>query len=33
MKKLYLTDGMEVLLDDEDYEVVSKIPGWYIHKA
>lgn len=33
MKKLYLTDGMEVLLDDEDYEVVSKIPGWYIRKT
>lgn len=33
MKKLYLTDGMEVLLDDEDYEVISKMPGWYIHKS
>ena len=23
---------MEVLLDDEDYEIISKMPGWYIHK-
>ena len=23
MKKLYLTDNMEVLLDDEDYEIIS----------
>lgn len=33
MKKLYLTDNMEVLLDDEDYEIISKMPGWYIHKS
>lgn len=33
MKKLYLTDNMEVLLDDEDYEIISKMSGWYIHKS
>ena len=33
MKKLYLTDNMEVLLDDEDYEKISKMSGWYIHKS
>ena len=30
MKILYLTDNMPVLLDDEDYENISKMTGWYI---
>lgn len=24
---------MEVLLDDDDYEIISKMSGWYIHKS
>ena len=33
MKILYLTDNMPVLLDDEDYENISKMTGWYIQKS
>lgn len=33
MKILYLTDDMPVLLDDEDYENISKMNGWYIQKS
>lgn len=33
MKILYLTDNMPVLLDDEDYENISKMNGWYIQKS
>ena len=32
MKKLYLSGNYEVLLDDEDYEIISKMSGWYIRK-
>lgn len=33
MKQLYLTDNIPVLLDDEDYEKISKMTGWYIQKT
>ena len=33
MKILYLTDNMPVLLDDEDYENISKMNGWYIQNS
>ena len=33
MKILYLTNNMPVLLDDEDYENISKMSGWYIQKS
>lgn len=33
IKILYLTDNLPVYLDDEDYEIISKMPGWYIHKS
>lgn len=32
MKKLILSGNYEVLLDDEDYEIISKMSGWYISK-
>ena len=32
MKTLFLTDNLPVLLDDEDYEIIKNMPGWYIQK-
>lgn len=30
MKKLILSGHYEVLLDDNDYEKISKMTGWFI---